>query len=133
MSIVNEACIEGRLGKDPECRYTPNGKAVTQFSVATQKRKLEDGVWADDGPAEWFNVKAWNKLAESVAESLRKGDVAHVHGRLETSTWDKDGVKQYRTELIANSVTRPLSLTQAAREAVAERANDDTSLNDLAF
>jgi single-strand DNA-binding protein len=118
MSGMNEVCVEGRLGADPQMRYTPNGKAVTQFSVATQKQKKEGDAWVDDGPAEWFRCKAWNKLAEAVAESLRKGDVAHVHGRLETQTWDKDGVKQYRTELVANSVTRPLSLT---REAPAER------------
>lgn len=128
---MNETCIEGRLGRDPEMRYTPTGKAVTQFSVAVQKRKKVNEEWVDDGPAEWFRCKAWNKLAESVADQLRKGDVAHVHGRSETQSWDKDGVTQYRTELVAFSVTKPLSF--GTKPAEPSRAGADDGLNDLPF
>jgi single-strand DNA-binding protein len=111
MSGMNEVVVEGRLGRDPEMRYTPQGNAVTQVSVATERsKKDETGAWVKDGETEWFNVKAWGKLAESVAESLHKGDVVHVHGHTETRSWEgKDGTKQYRTEVIARSVTRPLS------------------------
>lgn len=132
---MNEICIEGRLGKDPEMRFTPNGKAVTQFSVAVQKRKKEGTEWVDDGPAEWFRCTAWNKLAESVAEQLRKGDVAHVHGRNETRSWDgKDGQKQYRTEVVAYSVTRALTFgpKSASEPGRGERPSND-SLDDLPF
>ena len=133
MSGMNEVVIEGRLGREPEMRYTPTGQAVTQFSLATERsKKDESGAWIKDGETEWFNVKAWGKLAESVAEQLRKGDIAHVHGHNETRSWDgKDGNKVYRTEVIARSVTKPLSFAPKPA-AEPERASDD-SLDGLPF
>jgi single-strand DNA-binding protein len=110
MSGMNEIVVEGRLGQDPEMRYTPTGQAVTQLSVATERSKKDDkGEWIKDGDTEWFRVAVWGKLAESVAEQLRKGDIVHVHGYNQTRSWDKDGSKQYRTEVQARSVTRALS------------------------
>ena len=102
---LNKAMIIGNLGRDPEMRYTPNGQAVTQFTVAVNRNyKDASGEWKEE--TEWFRVVAWAALAERTAEYLRKGRKVYVEGRLQTRTWDdKDGQKRYTTELVANTVT----------------------------
>jgi single-strand DNA-binding protein len=102
---LNKAMIIGNLGRDPEMRYTPNGQAVTQFTVAVNRNyKDASGEWKEE--TEWFRVVAWAALAERTAEYLRKGRKVYVEGRLQTRTWDgQDGQKHYTTELIANTVT----------------------------
>jgi single-strand DNA-binding protein len=102
---LNKAMIIGNLGRDPEMRYTPNGQAVTQFTVAVNRNyKDSSGEWKEE--TEWFRVVAWGPLAERTAEYLRKGRKVYVEGRLQTRSWeDKDGQKRYTTELIANTVT----------------------------
>ncbi len=102
---LNKAMIIGNLGRDPEMRYTPNGQAVTQFTVAVNRNfRGQDGNWQEE--TEWFRVVAWGPLAERTAEFLRKGRKVYVEGRLQTRQWeDKDGQKRYTTELVANQVT----------------------------
>ena len=102
---LNKAMIIGNLGRDPEMRYTPNGQAVTQFTVAVNRNyKDASGEWKEE--TEWFRVVAWGPLAERSAENLRKGRKVYVEGRLQTRAWeDKDGQKRYTTELIANTIT----------------------------
>ena len=102
---LNKAMIIGNLGRDPEMRYTPNGQAVTQFTVAVNRNyKDASGEWKEE--TEWFRVVAWAALAERTAEYLRKGRKVYVEGRLQTRTWDgQDGQKHYTTELVANTVT----------------------------
>jgi single-strand DNA-binding protein len=97
--------IIGNLGRDPEMRYTPNGQAVTQFTVAVNRNyKDSSGEWKEE--TEWFRVVAWAALAERTAEYLRKGRKVYVEGRLQTRSWDdKDGHKRYTTELVASTVT----------------------------
>lgn len=110
---LNKAMIIGNLGRDPEMRYTPNGQAVTQFTVAVNRNfRGPDGNWQEE--TEWFRVVAWGPLAERTAEYLRKGRKVYVEGRIQTRQWeDKDGQKRYTTELVANTVT---ALDRAARE-----------------
>jgi single-strand DNA-binding protein len=101
---LNKAMIIGNLGRDPEMRYTPNGQAVTQFTVAVNRNyKDANGEWKEE--TEWFRVVAWAALAERTAEYLRKGRKVYVEGRLQTRTYEKDGQKHYSTELVANTVT----------------------------
>jgi len=102
---LNKAMIIGNLGRDPEMRYTANGQAVTQFTVAVNRNyKDSNGEWKEE--TEWFRVVAWGPLAERTAEYLRKGRKVYVEGRLQTRTWEgQDGQKHYTTELIANTVT----------------------------
>ena len=102
---LNKAMIIGNLGRDPEMRYTPNGQAVTQFTVAVNRNyKDQAGEWQEE--TEWFRVVAWGPLAERTAEYLRKGRKVYVEGRLQTRQWEgQDGQKRYTTELIANTVT----------------------------
>ncbi len=91
--------ICGRLGKDPEMKYTANGKAVTTFSVAVGKKVI------DREETEWFNVVLWEKQAETAAQYLTKGREVLIQGEMKTRSWDgADGVKHYRTELIGRSM-----------------------------
>lgn len=100
---LNKVMIIGNLGRDPEMRYTPNGAAVTEFSVAATDRFTSNGQQQER--TEWFNVVTWNRLAETCAQYLTKGRQVYVEGRLQTRSWDgQDGQKHYRTEVIADTV-----------------------------
>ncbi len=101
---LNKVMIIGKLGRDPEMRYTPNGKPVTSFSVATNRSWVNsNGERCED--TEWFNVVAWGNLAEICKQYLTKGQQVYVEGRLQTRGWeDQDGKKHYRTELVASEM-----------------------------
>jgi len=101
---LNKVMIIGRLGRDPEMRYTPSGKPVTSFSVATNRSWVNaEGERCED--TEWFNVVAWGNLAEICKQYLTKGQQVYIEGRLQTRGWeDQDGKKHYRTELVANEM-----------------------------
>ncbi|KPV48946.1 single-stranded DNA-binding protein, partial [Kouleothrix aurantiaca] len=88
---LNKVMIIGRLGKDPEMRYTPGGSPVTTFSVAAG-RQWKDGSGDMREETEWFNIVTWNKLAEICNEHLRKASRVYIEGRLQTRQWpDQDG------------------------------------------
>jgi len=101
---VNKVILIGRLGSDPELRYTPNGDAVANFRIATNR------VWKDkegnqQEKTEWHRIVAWRKLAERCGEYLKKGSHVYIEGRLETRSWEgKNGNKRYVTEVIANQM-----------------------------
>jgi single-strand DNA-binding protein len=97
MSSVNKAIIIGRLGKDPEVRFTQSGTAISNLSVATSyKPKDKDAV------TEWHKITCIGRLAEVCGEYLHKGSLAYFEGRLQTRKWqDKDGNDRYTTEIIA--------------------------------
>ena len=101
---VNKVIIIGRLGKDPDMRYTPSGTAVANFSVATNyATKDQDGNWNDQ--TEWHNVSTFGRLAEFAGEYLKKGKLVFIEGRLQTRNWeDQNGVKHYRTDIIASEM-----------------------------
>jgi len=104
MAGLNKVMIIGNLGKDPEMRYTANGKAVTTFSIACNRNFTgQDGERREE--TDWFSIVTWDKLAETCSQFLQKGRRAYVEGRLHTRSWDgPDGNKRYRTEVIANTV-----------------------------
>lgn len=104
MAGLNKVMIIGNLGKDPEMRYTANGSAVTNFSVASSRNYTgPDGERKEE--TEWFDVVTWNKLAETCSQYLGKGRRVYVEGRLQTRSWEgQDGQRRYRTEVIANTV-----------------------------
>lgn len=101
---INKVMLIGRLGQDPELKYTPSGAAVCNFSLATTES------WADKNGqkqerTEWHRVVVWGKLAELCNQYLAKGRQAFVEGSLQTRSWDaKDGTKRYTTEINAKSV-----------------------------
>lgn len=124
MRGLNKVMIIGRLGRDPEMRYTPSGRPVTTFSVATSRswttaegeRRIE---------TEWFNVVAWGSLAEICKQHLLKGQVAYVEGRMQTRHWDdNEGNKHTSVELVANEMIM-LSERRDNDEPVTEMNEDD--------
>ena len=101
---LNKVMIIGNVGRDPEMRYTPNGAAVTSFSVAVSRRwTTPDNQQRDE--TEWFNVVAWDKLAETCNQLITKGRKVYIEGRLQTRSWEgQDGQKRYRTEVVAQNM-----------------------------
>jgi single-strand DNA-binding protein len=98
--------IIGNLGRDPEMRYTPSGRPVTDFSVAVshRSRDAQTGEWADDG-TDWYRVSVWGDRAERAAEQFRKGNRVFVEGRFRTREFDsRDGTKRTALEITADNV-----------------------------
>ncbi|MEX2430697.1 MAG: single-stranded DNA-binding protein [Dehalococcoidia bacterium] len=102
--MLNKMMVIGNVGTDPEMRYTPNGKPVTSFRLATNRRySTQDGEQREE--TEWFTVVAWNNLAEQVNQYLGKGAKAYVEGRLQSRSFQgNDGQMRFRNEIIANQV-----------------------------
>lgn len=101
---LNKVMIIGNLGRDPEMRYTPSGRSVTNFRVATNRTwNTSDGERHTE--AEWFNVVAWGNLAEICNQYLTKGQQVYVEGRLQTRHWeDTEGKKHTSIEIVANTM-----------------------------
>ncbi|MCX6740167.1 MAG: single-stranded DNA-binding protein [Candidatus Parcubacteria bacterium] len=101
---LNKAMIIGNLTRDPEVKSTPNGASVASFSVAT------NFIWTDTSgqkqeKAEYHNIVAWRKLADIIGQYLKKGSKVYIEGRLQTRDWTgQDGVKRYRTEIVADNM-----------------------------
>ena len=101
---VNKVILIGRLGKDPELRYTPGGQPVANFTLATSER-WNDKNGQRQEKTEWHNIIVWAKMAELVNKYLKKGSAAYVEGRITTRSWDdRDGNKKYKTEIVASQV-----------------------------
>ncbi|HUL95824.1 MAG TPA: single-stranded DNA-binding protein [Usitatibacter sp.] len=104
MASVNKVILVGNLGRDPETRYSPDGGAITNISVATtDKWKDKNGEMQEK--TEWHRVAFFGKLAEIAGEYLKKGSQVYVEGRLQTRKWqDKEGQDRYTTEIVANQM-----------------------------
>lgn len=101
---VNKVILLGRLGQDPELKYTPGGSPVCNFSLATTE-SWTDKSGQKQEKTEWHRVVVWGKLAELCNQYLSKGRQAFLEGRLQTRAWDdKDGNKRYTTEILASTV-----------------------------
>ncbi len=100
---VNKAILIGNLGKDPELKYTPAGKAVTTFSLATsEKWTSQDGTKNES--TTWHNIVAWGRQAEVIKEYLAKGRQVYIEGRIQNRSYDdKDGNKRYISEVVVQS------------------------------
>ncbi|MGZ5242852.1 MAG: single-stranded DNA-binding protein [Bacteroidia bacterium] len=105
MSSVNKVILIGRLGKDPEIRYTNDSTPVANFSIATSEiYKDKNGDRQES--TEWHNIVAWRHLAEVSEKFLHKGKLVFIEGKLRTRSWeDKDGNKKYATEIVADNIT----------------------------
>jgi single-strand DNA-binding protein len=102
MASLNRVLLIGNLGRDPELRYTPSGKAVANFSIATTDRwKSKEGE--NQERTEWHNIVLWGRQAEIAKDYLRKGKQIYLEGRLQTRNYeDKDGNKRWVTEIIGD-------------------------------
>ncbi|MFA5308007.1 MAG: single-stranded DNA-binding protein [Dehalococcoidales bacterium] len=135
MPSLNKVTIIGNVGNEPEMRFTPNGKPVTSFSVATN--------WVFTSPegerrqeTEWFNVVAWNRLAEQCNQFLAKGKLVYAEGRIHTRSWEgQDGQQHSRMEVIANRVIflDKKGVTGGTDEKTEDAGGGDMEPEDLPF
>src|SRR5512132_1708117 len=103
MPALNRVQLIGRLGKDPEGKFTPTGKKVTHFSLAVSNRwKSKEGETKEY--TEWVNVEAWGRLGELCQEYLKKGSLVFVEGRLKTDRYEEKGESRYFTKVVAISL-----------------------------
>ncbi len=119
---LNKVMIIGNLGREPEMRYTPSGRPVTTFSVATS-RTWNTSEGEKHVETEWFNVVAWSNLAEICKQYLTKGQQVYIEGRLQTRHWDdQEGNKHTSVEIVANEMII-LGERREAGETAAEAEN----------
>jgi len=124
---LNRCEFIGRLGKDPEQRYMPNGKAVTKFSIACgDDYKDQNGEKVQR--TEWVTLVAFGRLAEVIAEYLRKGSKIYVAGKIHTNKWDKDGQTHYSTEIVVNQ----MQMLDSNRNGTNAPASEPASEPDMA-
>ena len=124
---LNKVMIIGHLGRDPEMRYTPSGRPVTNFSVATSRSwNTSDGERRTE--TEWFNVVAWGNLAEICNQYLVKGQQVYVEGRLQSRSWeDNDGKRHTAVEIVANE------MIMLEKPKSSDEQSDETETNEDEF
>lgn len=138
---VNKVILLGNVGKDPEVRYLEKNVAVANFTLATTDRayKTQSGVQIPER-TEWHNIVAWRGLAEVAEKYIRKGTQLYIEGKIQTRSWEKDGIKRYTTEIYAETIqmlgkkpetTEPLSPISTPPVADAEIPPHDE--DDLPF
>ena len=122
---LNKVLIIGRLGRDPEMRYTPSGRPVTTFTLgASRSWNTADGEKRTE--TEWFNVVAWSNLAEICKQHLSKGRLVYIEGRLQTRHWeDQEGAKHSSTEIVANEMIMLDDRREGAEEYVESGEEDE--------
>ncbi|MFC1789305.1 single-stranded DNA-binding protein [Thermodesulfobacteriota bacterium] len=139
MAGINKVIIVGRLGSDPEVRYTPDGTAVANFSIATSDEWTDKATNEKRERTEWHRIVAWRRLGEICGEYLSKGRQVYVEGKLQTRSWEKDGVTRYTTEIVASDVqflgskepgnayksSDPSEPSQYSKPAAADGQDDD--------
>lgn len=99
MSSLNKVMLIGRLGQEPKTSFTQNGKQATTFSIATSMKTSTGEI------TEWHNIIAWEKLAELAAKYLHKASLCYVEGRIQSRSWEHNGEKKFRTEIVAQNIT----------------------------
>ena len=104
MAGINKVILIGRLGSDPEVRYTPDGTAVANFSIATSDEWTDKATNEKKERTEWHRIVAFGRLGEICGEYLSKGRQVYIEGKLQTRSWEKDGVTRYTTEIVAFTV-----------------------------
>ena len=128
MVSVNRITVIGNLGNEPEMRFTPSGRPVTSFRVATNWRyTTPEGERKEE--TEWFSVVAWGRLAEQCNQFLTKGRLVYVEGRLRLRTWDgQDGQRRARNEIVADRVK---FLDRQAAIIAAENKTDESETGEI--
>ena len=101
---INKVILIGNLGRDPETRYAQGGTPVTNFSVATTESWRDRNSGDQQERTEWHNIVCFARLAEIAGEYLKKGSKVYIEGSLRTSSWEQEGQKRYRTEVIARDM-----------------------------
>lgn len=132
-SSLNKVMLIGNLTRDPELRKTSAGQSVTSFSIATN-RSFTDASGAKKEQTEYHNIVAWGRLAEICAQYLTKAKKVYVDGRLTTREWaGQDGVKKFRTEIVAENMIMLDKGNGTAAAAQPEPSEDEIKLEDIPF
>lgn len=122
MASINKVILIGNLGRDPEVRYTANGAAVCNITIATSRNWKDKNSGEKQEETEWHRVVFFDKLAEIAGEYLKKGKSVYVEGRLKTRKWqDKDGNDKYTTEIVADNMQM-----LGGRDSNADEEEDET-------
>lgn len=140
---INKAIVVGRLGGDPELKYTQTGQGVCKFSVATPEQ-WTDKQGQKHERVEWHRVVVWGKLGELCSQYLAKGRQVYIEGKLQTHTWDDDkGVKHYTTEILGQNIQflgeapkqgdNPTQSKQAQKPSGSPAPTKDTTPPDMSF
>jgi single-strand DNA-binding protein len=126
---VNKAILVGRLGRDPETRYTSSGQAVANFTLATDET-FKDRSGQRQKRTEWHRIVLWGKLAEITQQYLKKGMLIYIEGRIQTRQWEdkRDGQKKTTTEIVAN-VMRMLTSRADANAAPSPSRSPDADFD----
>ncbi len=132
MSSVNKVILIGNAGQDPDVRYLDRGVAIANFPLATTERgyTMQNGIQVPDR-TEWHNIVLWRNMAEWAEKSLHKGMKVYVEGHLQTRTWEKDGIKRNKTEIIAENIMilhRPEKPATEPVEPVEEEGSKDEAV-----
>lgn len=102
--MLNKVQLIGRVGKDPEVRYSTNGDAIANFTVATSERYKDKQTGEAVEKTEWHNVSAFRRLAEIIGEYVHKGSLIYIEGKIQTRKYEKDGVTHYATSIVASEM-----------------------------
>lgn len=124
MPALNRVQLIGRLGRDPETRYTPTGNKLCQFSVAVSRR-WKDQEGEPKEITDWFNIEAWGRLGEICGQYLKKGRLVYVEGRLQTDRYDHEGETRFFTKVIARQVQMLDRKPEEEGETVPEVLEED--------
>jgi single-strand DNA-binding protein len=128
MAGINKVILIGRLGKEPELRYTPNGDAVVTLTIATSDEWKDKTSGEKQERVEWHRVVLWRKLAEIAGNYLKKGSQVYIEGKLQTRSWaDKDGNKRYTTEIVAQNLQMLDSLPKDVKPEAIQRLMEEDS------
>lgn len=102
---INKAILVGNVGRDPEVRYLDKNVAVANFPLATTERgyTMQNGTQVPER-TEWHNIVAWRGLAELAEKYIKKGSQLYIEGKIQTRSWEKDGIKRYTTEIYAETI-----------------------------
>lgn len=139
----NQTIITGRLTRDPELRYTPNGQAVASFSIAVN-RSWTDGQGEKKDEVQYVDIVAWGKQAEFVSQYLGKGRKILVVGRLQNRSWEaQDGTKRNKTEIVATEINfmdskgagagDPSEKAAPAKESTKDEGEEEINIDDIPF
>ncbi len=141
---VNKVILVGNCGNDPEFRVMPNGNGVANVTLATSETWKDKNTGDQQEKTEWHRVIFFNRLAEIVEQYVKKGSKLYIEGRLQTRSWEQDGVKRYTTEIVASemqmldsrnssSETGNTAPTQSGQSQQAAPANFDNFDDDIPF
>ena len=124
---VNKVILLGNVGSDPEMTAMPSGDAVATISIATSEQWNDKATGEKKEKTEWHRVVFFKRLAEVVGQWVKRGDKIYIEGRLQTRSWEKDGIKRYSTEIVASE------MQMLGNKGSSEPAASEISLEDIPF